>query len=105
MNFLCYIIILLLPFTFGYPRRYPNNLLNMYSNQQETNFDAPYKKFGSSRQHLFRMMPLHHQQPLIQSPPCLPHVWTCGPDLPPCCPGLMCYDGNAKRGRHCVARG
>jgi hypothetical protein len=49
-------------------------------------------------------MPLHYQQRLVQNPLCLPHLWTCGPALPPCCHGLMCYDGNAKRGRHCVAR-
>jgi hypothetical protein len=54
---------------------------------------------------MFRLMPLHYQQQLMHSPPCLPHIWTCGPGLPPCCPGLTCYEGNAKRGRHCVARG
>lgn len=36
---------------------------------------------------------------------CLPNGWTCSPGLAPCCQGSMCYEGNAKRGRVCVARG
>jgi hypothetical protein len=73
--------------------------------QHEMNSDENHGKFGSSRHHIFRIMPLHYQQRLVQNPPCLPNVWTCGPSLPPCCHGLMCYDGNAKRGRYCVAKG
>ncbi|CAF1019145.1 unnamed protein product [Adineta steineri] len=108
MNFLYYIFILLLPFSYTHPLRYPkdlNHFLNMYTNQRETNSDRIDKRFGSSRQLLFRLMPLHYQQPVVQNPVCLPRIWTCGPDLPPCCPGLMCYGGNAKRGRHCVVQG
>ncbi len=105
MNFLCFMLVLLLPFTFAYSRRYSNDFFNMYSKQHEPNSDETNKKFGSHRQQMFRLMPLHYQQQLMHSPPCLPHIWTCGPGLPPCCPGLTCYEGNAKRGRHCVARG
>ncbi len=72
--------------------------------QHETNSDEMHGKFGSPRHYIYRHMPLHYQQRLVQNPLCLPHLWTCGPALPPCCHGLMCYDGNAKRGRHCVAR-
>ncbi|UJR21397.1 hypothetical protein I4U23_024487 [Adineta vaga] len=108
MKFLCYILIFLIPFSFSYPRQYPNdlnNLLQMYLKQRETMLDTSKQKFGSPRQNLFRVMPIHYQQLQIHNPTCLPQVWTCGPGLPLCCPGLMCYDGNAKRGRYCVARG
>jgi hypothetical protein len=49
-------------------------------------------------------MPVHYQQQAMHAPLCLPHGWTCGPGLPTCCSGLVCYDGNAKRGAHCVSR-
>jgi hypothetical protein len=73
--------------------------------QQERNSNEINGKFGSPRQHLFRFLPLYYSEQSLQKPSCLPHIWTCGPDLPPCCPGLMCYDGNAKRGRQCVTKG
>jgi hypothetical protein len=104
MNLFYYIVILFLLFTFAYSNRYAN-FFNNYMKQQETNSDETRGKFGFPRHHIFRLMPLHYEQQLVKNPPCLPHVWTCGPGLPPCCDGLMCYDGNAKRGRHCVARG
>ena len=108
MNLLSYIFILLLPLCYSYPHRYSNDLndfLNMHMKQRPTNYDETGRKFGSSRQNIFRFMPLNYHQQIVQNPVCLPQVWTCGPGLPPCCSGLMCYDGNAKRGRYCVARG
>ncbi|CAF2405856.1 unnamed protein product [Rotaria sp. Silwood2] len=77
----------------------------MNMKQAERNLDETNKKFGSSRQYMFRPLPVHYEQKLLPNPLCLPQVWTCGPNFPPCCPGLMCYDGNAKRGRYCVAKG
>ncbi len=108
MNFLYYVFILLLPFSFSYPHQYSSNFdnfLHMFMKQPKINSYPINRKFGSSQQHIFRLMPLHYQQQQVQNPSCLPQIWTCGPNLPPCCPGLMCYDGNVKRGRHCVARG
>jgi hypothetical protein len=50
-------------------------------------------------------MPLHYQQHQpVQTPSCLPYGWTCGQGLAPCCSGLICYGGNAKRGQYCVTR-
>ncbi len=97
-------LVLFLSLTFVYSHRYFNGL-NIHMKQRKTNLDEISGKFGSSRQDIFRLMPLYYQQPLaMQNPPCLPQIWTCGPGLPPCCPGLWCYHGNAKRGRHCVWR-
>ena len=72
--------------------------------QPDANTDESHRKFGSSRHELFRLMPLHYQHQAMHAPSCLPHGWTCGSSLPTCCSGLMCYDGNAKRGPHCVSR-
>jgi hypothetical protein len=105
MNFLYYIFIFLLSsFDFADSYWYSNDL-NRYLKLQQRNSDEFNRKFGSPRDHVFRLMPLYYQQKSLQYPSCLPTVWTCGPGLPPCCPGLMCYDGNAKRGRYCVAKG
>jgi len=108
MNFLYWISILLLPLVFSYRHRYSNGLndvVHMYMKQREANLDEINKKFGSPRYHMLRFMPIDHQQQLVQNLPCVPQIWTCGPGLPDCCPGLMCFEGNAKRGRHCVAKG
>lgn len=108
MNFLHCLLILLIPIISSYSNSQSNGLqkfLHLYMKQRERSLDETNRKFGSPRQHLFRPSPIYYQEPLLQNPPCLPHVWTCGPHLPPCCPGLMCYDGNAKRGRFCVAKG
>lgn len=104
MNSYYYIFIVLLFIASIDSHRYFKNL-NKYLHLHERDPDTFNGKFGSPRQHLYRLMPLYYSQQLAQDPPCLPHVWTCGPGLPPCCPGLMCYDGNAKRGRQCVAKG
>jgi hypothetical protein len=104
MNYIYLMIILLLPFTSPYPRQYSTNLndfLNMYLKLQNENSEKINKDSRTGGHYMSRLMPLHYQQ----QPTCLPHIWTCGPHLPPCCSGLMCYDGNAKRGRYCVARG
>ncbi|CAF0876498.1 unnamed protein product [Adineta ricciae] len=115
MNLLFYLLLLLIPCSISYPRRAPynlNNLLQRYIRQHDAGLDEFHSKFGSPRQQLYRIMPLHYQQQQQQqqqlqqqNPICLPQVWTCGLGLPPCCAGLMCYDGNAKRGRYCVAKG
>ncbi|CAF0958790.1 unnamed protein product [Rotaria sordida] len=108
MNFLHCIFILLFPVIFSYPHWYSsdlNRLFNMYRKQQEKNYDQTNQKFGSPREYIFRPISSYYEQKPLQNPRCLPQVWTCGANLPPCCPGLMCYDGNAKRGRFCVARG
>jgi hypothetical protein len=86
MNFLLWTFLLLVPLVQCYPRHYStdlNDFLNLYWKQREQT----------------------HENSIFQQPTCLPAMWTCGPNLPPCCAGLTCYDGNAKRGRHCVARG
>lgn len=101
---------LLLPFTLAYPRFHTNTLdrfLKEYFKERSESMHNPAfdRESFIRRQFMFpSALPIQQYQPQVQ-PTCLPHVWTCGPDLPPCCAGLMCYDGNAKRGRHCVARG
>ncbi|CAF0891425.1 unnamed protein product [Rotaria sp. Silwood1] len=108
MNIFHYMFILLFPSIFSYPYRYSNDLnqfLNMYVKRQERNLDETNKKFGSPRQYMLHPLPSYYEEKPLQKPLCLPHIWSCGPHLPPCCPGLMCYDGNAKRGRYCVAKG
>jgi hypothetical protein len=112
MSYLYCLILLLIPLTFAYPHSYSNDfdrLLKKYLKEQSGNindFNSPNlnEEFFVRQQRMFPMLPIQQHQPLLP-PMCLPNVWTCGPGLPPCCPGLMCYDGNAKRGRHCVARG
>jgi hypothetical protein len=115
MNYFYCLILLLIPLAFSYPRSYSNDvnhLLDMYlrerlENMDESNDANLNEEFVVRRQNMFPFFPMQQQQQ--QQPQgqhmCLPHIWTCGPGLPPCCQGLMCYDGNAKRGRHCVARG
>lgn len=108
MNFLHYIFLLLLPLVFSHSYRRSNGynrLVDTYLKPSERNAEETNGKFGSSRRNLFRMTPPFYEQKYFENPICLPHVWTCGPNLPPCCPGLMCYGGNAKRGRYCVAKG
>jgi hypothetical protein len=101
LNCIFILLSLLLVVVYSYDR---NRFFNMYMKKHDGNSDEIYRKFGSPRQNIFRLMPLHYQQQVLQTPSCLPHGWTCGPNLPPCCSGLMCYDGNAKRGRHCISR-
>jgi len=68
-------------------------------------FDRFHGKFGLPKAHLYQFGPIYYdEKPARNNPLCLPIIWTCGPGLPPCCPGLFCYAGNAKRGRHCVSR-
>lgn len=70
--------------------------------------DGTFGKFGVPQPHLLRIMPLYYsqqQQLPMKIPTCLPHGWSCGLGLSPCCAGSTCFDGNAKRGRYCVARG
>lgn len=109
MNYLYGFMCLLLPFTLAYPSFHSDTfdrLVREYLQERSNSIShsASDKDLFIRRQMLYPLVPMHHQQPQVQ-PTCLPHVWTCGPGLPPCCAGLMCYDGNAKRGRHCVARG
>lgn len=79
---------------------------NMYMSDHQLKRNGIFAKFGVPQQHLFRIMPLYHpQQQQMQMPRCLSHGWSCGPGLTLCCEGLVCFDGNAKRGRHCAARG
>ena len=103
MNLVYCMVMMLLPIALCYPLHYPMNLnhyMPNYLRQQERQPDRKYADFNYGQQQpLFRFMP-----PPVQQSVCLPAIWTCGPHLPPCCPGLMCYDGNAKRGRQCVAR-
>lgn len=97
MKFLLYIIIFLTFFAYLYANDW-NSFARRY-------FDRSYGKFGLPKQHLYQLGPIYHpQQPSRENQLCLPTIWTCGPDLPPCCPGLICYNGNAKRGRYCIAR-
>ena len=116
MSFLIWTLLLLVPLAQGYPRHYStdlNDFLNLYLRQREGKQEQSNENSITRRQPNFRLMPLNYlphqqhqqQQPYFQQPTCLPAIWTCGPNLPPCCSGLICYDGNAKRGRHCVARG
>jgi hypothetical protein len=103
------LLLLLVSSSIGYPHRPPNDydrFLDMYMKERTVGLDAanheyPNEQYLVRRQNMYPFLPMQ-QQP---QPMCLPHIWTCGPGLPPCCAGLMCYDGNAKRGRHCVARG
>ena len=99
MNYFYGLILLLIPLTLAYPRFHSTDFdrfLDRYF-KQRTNSDD---NSPNRRQFAYPLAPGQQHQPA-----CLPHVWTCGPGLPPCCAGLMCYDGNAKRGRQCVARG
>lgn len=106
-SFYC-LIILLIPLTLAYPRHHADDFdrfLDMYSREQlNKDNQANEEEFVVRRQNMFPFSPIQQQLPQVQ-PICLPQIWTCGPGLPECCPGLMCYSGNAKRGRHCVARG
>ncbi|CAF0821805.1 unnamed protein product [Rotaria sp. Silwood1] len=112
MNYFHCFILLLIPLVFSYPRSNSddfNRFLEMYLKERsgeldEGNNESSNEEVLVRRQKLFNVLPVQQYQPQLQ-PMCLPHIWTCGPGLPPCCPGLMCYDGNAKRGRQCVARG
>lgn len=104
MNYFYCLIFLLLSLRFAYPYPQSNDadhFLNKYLRQQLNSING---KAFIRRQLMFPISPIQQQQPQIL-PICLPHIWTCGPGLPRCCPSLMCYDGNAKRGRYCVARG
>ena len=112
----CCLILLILPLMFAYPRRYSNDLerlLNLHFRERagnvdddDNNDDMNSNEDTIERRQLMYPIQLQHQlQQQVPQAMCLPNIWTCGPDLPPCCPGLMCYDGNAKRGRHCIARG
>lgn len=100
-NCIFVLFLLLLTVVYSYDL---NRYFNTYMKNRETNSDEFHRKFGSPRQNIFRLMPIHYQQHAIQTPSCLPHGWTCGPSLPLCCSGLICYNGNAKRGPHCVGR-
>ena len=108
MNCFYCLILLLVPLTLSYPRSRKNDIdrfLNMYLQEQLAHSDDDSsgnsnEEYVVRRQNMFPFSALRQAQPM-----CLPNIWTCGPGLPACCPGLMCYDGNAKRGRHCVARG
>ena len=104
MNPYYYFILLLLPSFFAYPQPPTNDydrFLEMYAKERLANTNDEYV---SRRQNNHPFALIQQQLPQFQQM-CSPHIWTCGPNFPPCCPGLMCYDGNAKRGRHCVARG
>ncbi len=114
MNSFYCLIILLLPLTFAYPSRHSNDLdrfLDTYLRERSGNVykfnpKKSNEEFMFPRQNMFPLSSMQQYLPPNQPQPmCLPNIWTCGPGLPPCCPGLMCYDGNAKRGRHCLARG
>ncbi|CAF0806940.1 unnamed protein product [Adineta steineri] len=108
-----YSILLLSVLTLVYSYPHSNNydrFLDMYLKERSAIMDK-LNHVNSNEEHIVRrqnmyppMMPIQQYAPQMQ-PMCLPNIWTCGPGLPPCCPGLMCYDGNAKRGRHCLARG
>jgi hypothetical protein len=112
MNYFYCLILLSIPYIFAYPHSHSNDfdrLFNKYLKERSGNIDEindanSNKEFVVRRRLMFPILPIQ-PYPLQAQPTCLPHVWTCGPGLPPCCPGLMCYDGNAKRGRQCVARG
>jgi hypothetical protein len=102
------LIILILPFTMAYPRRLSNefeNLLEMYLNKRAEQLDAMNQSDSDEEFIDRRHNELSEHEERQSSVDCIPNLWTCGPSLPPCCSGYMCFDGNAKRGRHCVARG
>ncbi len=106
MNYFYGLILLLIPLTLAYPHFHSNDFdrfLEKYFKERSNNPNSN-EKFFARQQLMYPLAPMQQYQPQMQ-PTCLPHVWTCGPGLPPCCAGLMCYDGNAKRGRQCVARG
>jgi hypothetical protein len=112
MNYFYCLILLLIPLTLAYPRSHSNDLdrlLEIYLKERLENTNEIDDSSNSNeelfvrRQNLFPFQFMQQHQQV--QPVCLPHIWTCGQGLPPCCPGLMCYDGNAKRGRQCVARG
>ncbi|UJR28035.1 hypothetical protein I4U23_009292 [Adineta vaga] len=112
MNSYYYCILLLLPLIFAYPNPPTNDhdrFLDMYVKERLANTDSMHhgslnNEHVVRRQNMYPFPLMQQQLPQFQQM-CLPHIWTCGPGLPPCCSGLMCYDGNAKRGRYCVARG
>ena len=109
MNCFYGLICVLLPLCLAYPSSHSDTfdrLVKEYLKERSNSIShsASDRDFFIRRQMMYPLLPIHQYQPQVQ-PTCLPHVWTCGPGLPPCCAGLMCYDGNAKRGRHCVARG
>ncbi len=101
-----YIVALLLLLSLTVVYSYDHNWFsNLYMGKQEADVDDTHRKFGSPRENIFRLMPLHYQQHQpVQTPSCLPYGWTCGQGLAPCCSGLICYGGNAKRGQYCVTR-
>ena len=80
---------------------------NDYMKEHPMKRYGAFGKFGVSQQHLFRIKPVYHpqQQHPMQMPICLPYGWSCGLGFTPCCVGLSCFDGNAKRGRYCAATG
>ena len=98
MYYHIYFILLLISAAIAYP--------HLNSNEQ---LETKNEKVLIRRQIMFPRIPIQEQQQQQQARQgqltCLPAIWTCGPGLPPCCHGFMCYDGNAKRGRHCIARG
>ena len=99
MYYHIYFILLLISAAIAYP--------HLNSNEQ---LETKNEKVLVRRQIMFPRIPIQEQQQQQQQArqgqlTCLPAIWTCGPGLPPCCHGFMCYDGNAKRGRHCIARG
>ncbi|CAF3334090.1 unnamed protein product [Rotaria socialis] len=112
MNYFFCFIIFLVPLVFSYPRsgsNDDNHLFGTYLKGRLEESDEDINENSNEerlvrRQNLLSLFPVQHYQSQYQ-PTCLPHIWTCGPGLPQCCPGLMCFDGNAKRGRYCAARG
>lgn len=112
MNSFHLLLLLLISSVFSYPHDETlneNDRLNMYLNGRLEEIDDGSNENSNEqklvrRQKIFSLLPIQHYQQ-HQQPACLPHIWTCGPGLPSCCPGLMCFEGNAKRGRYCAARG
>lgn len=112
MNCFYALIFVFLPLTLAYASSHSNSFDRFFEKylkerseniHEITNPDLN-EKLVARRQFMFPLLSIQQHQQHVQ-PMCLPHIWTCGPGLPPCCAGLMCYDGNAKRGRLCVARG
>lgn len=111
MNTILCLILLIVPLTMAYPRHSSNELdrfLRLYLKERAEHLDE-MDNSNSDEQTVDRrdtlLSALANEEKRQAPPVCLPAVWTCGPGLPECCPGLMCFAGNAKRGHHCVARG
>ncbi|CAF0745273.1 unnamed protein product [Didymodactylos carnosus] len=100
LAFVVFVVISLLELTNSYPRSSLARLRSTFDDDeiedivQKPRF-FPFNQGGNYQQ----------QQLLPQQLQCTPAIWTCGHHRPPCCHGLTCYQGNAKKGSICITKG